>query len=511
MRSFKFLPAVALVLFAAACGETPTDPDLSALEPGGVTEVVFTEGVPAPPIAANHPISFSTVDDATPDVGGSATTALSLNGAGCTEFPTRREVEITYSVSGRQTSPATFDVYTLWTFDGTEFVGSAPTTVNLPAKSTGVTVNHEVTVTVENTTGTGTGDATFEIAPFNVSTNESDSPGLQLKLGENSSATIHVSFSECSAPNTAPSITVPADITMEAVTSDGTVVDYSVGVSDMEDDAADLDLACSQDSGTLFPIGKTEVTCTVTDSGDLETEGSFNVYVHDTTAPQFTEFPEDSTIIATDIDGAVLSLDDFTMTAKDWGTDGEDAGEISPPVTIACTIEGDDADGYQIALGETVTVSCRATDSADYKAPTYWGNTLQNTSAAKTFEVFVGLDLSTTCGFGSPLRNDAPYSTHKGNSTIPHKICPPAYDDGTLATDLADGLNLRLSWQGAAAAAEDEIQDNPAAGSTTWRYDEDDEHYIFNAKTSRTWSTGLWETTVSYAGIPLASTFFNLK
>ena len=50
-----------------------------------------------------------------------------------------------------------------------------------------------------------------------------------------------------------------------------------------------------------------------------------------------------------------------------------------------------------------------------------------------------------------------------------------------------------------------------SAGSTTWRYDEVDGQYIFNLKSSTAWDVGTWRTAVSYKGITLATTEFNLK
>jgi hypothetical protein len=51
------------------------------------------------------------------------------------------------------------------------------------------------------------------------------------------------------------------------------------------------------------------------------------------------------------------------------------------------------------------------------------------------------------------------------------------------------------------------------AGSTTWRYDLDGGQYIFNLKTGTAspWDVGTWKTTVSYKGITLATTQFDLK
>jgi hypothetical protein len=104
-----------------------------------------------------------------------------------------------------------------------------------------------------------------------------------------------------------------------------------------------------------------------------------------------------------------------------------------------------------------------------------------------------------------------PFSSHKRGSTIPHKFAPPCYEGGTPAVDLAAGLRLVLRFQG--GGLDDEVieANDYSAGSTAWRYDGTEGHYIFNSKSSNTWSVGKWLTTVSYAGIELAATTFYLK
>src|SRR5690606_28128028 len=101
----------------------------------------------------------------------------------------------------------------------------------------------------------------------------------------------------------------------------------------------------------------------------------------------------------------------------------------------------------------------------------------------------------------------------KLNSTIPHKFHPPTYADGTPATDLAGGLRLVIR-QVSATEDDDFIEANDyATGSTEWRYDAEDGHYIFNLKTGKSapWSQGIWTTSVSYAGIELASTQLSFR
>lgn len=505
--------AVLVAVGLVACEQSP-----AGLHPDAelITEVVLTQGVPAPPRPPNLPVGLSDLDVDDVSVGGSEVDAVSLKPQSCEEG-TSQTVRITYHITGRQGNSASFKIYTNWYYDGSNFLHTEDSeTVNVPAREAqdDATVR-EVDVLVSNASNVDDGKATFVITPFDVSTTPPAALGT-----EDGDVIVHVAFVECPISNTPPAITIPADRTVEATTSAGTIVGFRVPATDAEDgDLTDQVTCVNQldepvESRDRFPIGTTEVTCSVIDSGGLSAEGTFFIHVQDTTAPTFTIFPDDQELVAEDIDGATLNLSDFTIEAKDWGPRGEPGGEISPPVEITCAItDADDepvADGSVVGIGETVTVSCTATDAASFRSPDYDGPDAPN-SRTQSFDVFVGLDLSTTCGFEAPLKNEpGPYSAHKGNSTIPHKVCPPAYADGTLATDLAGGLKLVLKWEEPGGDAE-EVYEDPATGSTVWRYDEEDEHYVFNARTSRNWANGTWMTTVGYAGIELARTYFILK
>jgi hypothetical protein len=153
-----------------------------------------------------------------------------------------------------------------------------------------------------------------------------------------------------------------------------------------------------------------------------------------------------------------------------------------------------------LAIGSTTTVSCTAKDA------------IGNESVASTFDVFVGLN-APAGGFLPPLRMVAPYSAHRRGSTIPHKFLPPTYADGTPATDLAAGLHLVVQQLDGTPDADAINGDDFSAGSTEWRYDPDAGQYIFNLKTGTTspWNIGTYRTTVSYAGVKLAETQFDLR
>ncbi|SDE69895.1 hypothetical protein SAMN04488243_10737 [Thermus arciformis] len=183
-----------------------------------------------------------------------------------------------------------------------------------------------------------------------------------------------------------------------------------------------------------------------------------------------------------------------------------DPGGVSEPVSLTCV----PAEGTYIPIGATQTVVCTATDSATYRAPVSSAPPPPNVSQA-SFTVHVTLDVH-PAGFLSPLRMAPPYSAHKRGSTVPHKLYPPRYADGTPATDLAEGLRLVLYPLGACDAepASDISGNDYPSGSTTWRYDPESGQYIFNLKTQSAWNLGCYRTEVSYAGILLAKTHFNL-
>lgn len=146
------------------------------------------------------------------------------------------------------------------------------------------------------------------------------------------------------ASNTAPSLTLPADITVEATGGSGAAVSYTASASDAQDGS--LAPTCSPASGATFPLGITQVDCSVTDSGGMTTQGMFNVAVVDTTAPVLS-LPADKTEEATGPNGAAVS---FSSSARD-AVDG----------SIAPRCDAQSGDTFPL---ETATVNCSATDAA---------------------------------------------------------------------------------------------------------------------------------------------------
>jgi hypothetical protein len=503
MRS-KFAPlSLGVLAIAAACTDAPMGvassnaPAIgSASQTSWLEEIVLTVGARAP--GRPEGVGFRpTLSEAAPvalgsNATGSFTTPLVLTPSNCAATATGT-VSVTFRVTGAQAGNASFDVPTTATFDGTSWSYTDLVTKSVPGPRTGssAALDIAVPVTVVNASAAGAGTAlqTSYITPENITNSNSTGGKLADPI---SAARIYVGFADCAVTNTPPRLTLPANIVEEALSASGNVVNYSVLVSD--DQETGLVASCSPASGSTFAIGTTTVNCSVTDDGGMSATGSFTVNIRDTTAPSFTSIPTGTiTLVADNINGASFDIGAQGITVADWNA-------VSEPSTFSCT--GYTA-GTPVALeiGSTTVVSCKAKDARNNEQTT-----------ASTFSVFVGLDVSAT-GFLSPLRMVAPYSGHKLGSTIPHKVPAPKYADGSLAIDLASGLNLTLNKKDNTVDAVSSDVLDFSAGSTEWRYDATCGCYIFNAKsgTSNPWSVGSWMTTAAYKGIKLATTQLEFK
>lgn len=119
------------------------------------------------------------------------------------------------------------------------------------------------------------------------------SPTVSLPLGGPTTITLTVfdgQFSDTDTVDitvedtTPPNITCPDDIVdVEQATLAGTVVTFTTTATDICD--ADPIVVCDPPSGTVFPLGTTQVTCTATDFTGNQSECSFTVTVVDTTPP----------------------------------------------------------------------------------------------------------------------------------------------------------------------------------------------------------------------------------
>jgi hypothetical protein len=76
---------------------------------------------------------------------------------------------------------------------------------------------------------------------------------------------------------TPPQLNLPADITVNADIPQGATVYFEVTATDNA--TQNPRVACSSQSGNLFPIGITTVACTATDDAGNSTNGTFKIIV----------------------------------------------------------------------------------------------------------------------------------------------------------------------------------------------------------------------------------------
>lgn len=84
---------------------------------------------------------------------------------------------------------------------------------------------------------------------------------------------IHVTVSD----TTPPVLTLPADISVQATSTSGAIVNYTATAKDVVDGA--VAVLCSPTSGSTFPIGTTSVSCTAQDGHHNAANGQFRVIV----------------------------------------------------------------------------------------------------------------------------------------------------------------------------------------------------------------------------------------
>ncbi len=241
---------------------------------------------------------------------------------------------------------ASGNISALFATPPTAVVDTTAPTLTLPSNMTIEATSVAGAVATFSATATDTVDATPTIACVAPS-------GSTFALGINTvdcTATddagnvANGSFTISVVDTTAPALTVPANMTVEATSAAGAVATFSATATDAVD--ATPTVACVAPSGSTFAPGLNTVDCTATDDAGNVANGSFTITVVDTTAPVIT-VPANMTVEATSAAGAVAT---FSATATDT---------VDATPTIACVVPS----GSTFALGLN-TVNCTATDDA---------------------------------------------------------------------------------------------------------------------------------------------------
>lgn len=334
---------------------------------------------------------------------------------------------------------------------------------------------------------------------------------------------------------TKPEVRTSENLVAAAESSTGATVSYSAAsASDVVDGT--VPVSCSPASGTRFPLGITEVSCTATDKAGNTGKAAFTVKVQDEAKPivgvpanitteasgpngasvtymgvtasdnvdgsltatcdkaSGTVFPLGTTTVtcsATDAAGN-LGTNKFTVKVEDTtapsltvaadksavatSADGATVSYTAPTATDivdgAVTATCDKASGSAFPLGVT-TVTCTAADKA--------GNL-----ASKSFTVTVTAAWS---GVLQPVNADGS-SIFKLGSTVPVKYQLTGASAGI--TNLQSRLYLQRTGNGATGTVLEAISTSNATTGSLFRYDATSGQYIFNLNT-KTLSAGTYQ------------------
>lgn len=239
--------------------------------------------------------------------------------------------------------------------DGTK----ATVTINAPAAVTTSTNSLDFTKCGEENKQ-GVQFSSNTVGDYEITVSVSDSTESGSYNVSPAKFTLHVTNPPPPA-NDPPTLSLPTPQPAEATGPNGAAVSFNATASDAQD--GPLNPTCTPASGSIFPLGSTQVDCSVTDSGGLTTSGIFVVTVVDTTAPSIA--PHDPvTAEATSADGAVVNYDNPT------------ASDLVGPVQVTCAPES----GSLFSLGST-QVTCTATDAHGNTSTSSFTVTVQDTTA----------------------------------------------------------------------------------------------------------------------------------
>jgi hypothetical protein len=330
------------------------------------------------------------------------------------------------------------------------------------------------------------------------------------------------------ADSTAPTLHLPANMTVEATSSSGAAVNFSVTADDAN--PAHPTVTCNPASGSTFALGTTTVNCSASDAAGNEANDNFTITVQDTTAPVLS-MPDDQTFegnttggysgsytgaTATDVVDAsptvvctpasphFFALGDNTVncTATDAsGNFSTNSFKITVVDTTAPALSVPDNMNVQATsiAGAVVTFSATATDIVDPSPVVVCtppsgslfppGETTVSCTATdsssnevtKSFKITVSF---TRYGFYQPVDMNGVYNKVKGGSTVPLKFEVFAGSNEITSTSVVKSYGTKtVSCE--AGVPIDDIE-TLATGGTSLRYDSTSGQFIFNWQTPKT-------------------------
>ncbi|MDU0313893.1 HYR domain-containing protein [Phycicoccus sp. M110.8] len=278
-----------------------------------------------------------------------------------------------FTVTVRDTTAPSLPSFTDVTAEATGPQGAAVEYSVDPAKDL---VDGDVALTCSPASG-----STFKLGATTVTCTATD------KHGNADSGTLTVTVQDTTPPTFDP---ISVD-TAEATGPDGAAVTFAPHATDTVD--ATPAIACDHASGSTFPLGATQVTCTATDFSGNKSAQTFTVNVADTTEPVVST-PPSQTIEATSAAGAAYTW--VMPTATDL-VDGD------RPVTC------DHEQGSTFPLGTTV-VTCSASDLSKNVGSSSFTVTVQDTTAP-AFGAAPNLTAVATSASGAKVTYTNPVAT----------------------------------------------------------------------------------------------------
>jgi hypothetical protein len=192
---------------------------------------------------------------------------------------------------------------------------------------------------------TPTSGSTFELGATTVDCTVTDAHG-------NAST---ASFTVTVEDTTAPVLTVPTDIAVDAVGPEGVAVMFAASASDVVDPSPAV--TCTPSSGATFDIGSTTVQCTASDAAGNTSSDSFEVHVRGA-----AEQAEALAAAVEDVGpGKSLSSKVSTLRAQIDADDG--AGACETIVSLLGEVSAQS--GKQIASGQADAIVARAEQIGD--------------------------------------------------------------------------------------------------------------------------------------------------
>ena len=200
---------------------------------------------------------------------------------------------------------------------------------------------------------------------------------------------------------------VSGDLVEEATSASGAVVSFDLPIAT---DVVDLSVpvSCSSNSGDVFAIGETTVTCSTVDAHLNTANASFKVTVRDTLPPEMSTMV-DIEKEATSPSGAVVT---FAAPAATDAVDGA--------VTAVCT----PASGSTFALDAT-TVDCAASDARGNTAHRTFVVTVVDTTPPTLTNVSPDLVVEAESSAGAPVTFQLPTASDLVDGDVTTS-CDPA-------------------------------------------------------------------------------------